>query len=228
MDKKKRNFIISGVLTLVAILFTILVKFIDVKAVGASGSDIGFATINKFIFDLIGTNDLFYTITKYLGYVPLLLVMFYGLVGLKQLVKEKNIRKVDKEILILGGFYVVVAVLYVFFEKCIINYRPILIEGELEASYPSSHTLMTICFCISAIIMNKDYIKKEFVKPLNVFLIILTVIVVIGRLISGVHWFTDIIGGCLISAAVLMCFYSILECNKTYKLKDRTKKKMRK
>jgi undecaprenyl-diphosphatase len=156
MDKKKRNYIISGVLILVAIVFTILVKFIDVKAVGASCSDIGFATINKFIFDLIGTNDLFYTITEYLGYVPLLLVMFYGLVGLKQLVKEKNIKKVDKEILILGGFYVVVAVLYVFFEKCIINYRPILIEGELEASYPSSHTLMTICFCISAIIMNKD------------------------------------------------------------------------
>lgn len=228
MDKKKRNYIISGVLILIAVLFTVLVKFIDVKSVGVNGSDIGFATINKFIFDLIGTNDVFYTITEYLGYIPLILVMVYAFIGLKQLVKEKDLKKVDKEILILGGFYVVVAFLYVFFEKCIINYRPILVEGELEASYPSSHTLLTICFCVSAIILNKKYFSKEIVKYLNIFLVVLTTVVVIGRLLSGVHWFTDIVGGCLISAAVLMIFYSLIESNKTYKLKDRTKKKKRK
>ena len=227
MDKKKRNYIISGVLILVAVLFTVLVKFIDVKSVGVNGSDIGFATINKFIFDLIGTNDVFYTITEYLGYIPLLLVMVFGFIGLKQLVKGKSLKKVDKEILILGGFYVVVAALYVFFEKCIINYRPILVEGVLEASYPSSHTLMTICFCGSAFILSKTYFGKDISKYLNIFLVVLTAVVVIGRLISGVHWFTDIIGGCLISAALLMTFYSLIECNKTYKLKDRTKKKIR-
>ena len=98
-----------------------------------------------------------YNITEWLGIIPILVVMVYGLIGLKQLVKTKNVFKVDKEILILGGFYVVVAVLYVFFEKCIINYRPILVEGVLEASYPSSHTLMTICFCGSAFILSKTY-----------------------------------------------------------------------
>ena len=227
MDKKKINYIISGVLILVAILFTILVKFIDVRTVGVNGTDIGFAFINKPISNLIGSNMLIYDITEWLGIIPLLVVMAYGLVGLMQLVKRKNVFKVDKEILILGGFYVVVAVLYVFFEKVIINYRPVLIEGILEASYPSSHTLMSMCFCGSALILNKEYFKK-YVKPLNIFLIIIMVVIVVGRLLSGVHWFTDIIGGCLISLALVMTFYSIVENNKTYKLKDRTKKKLRK
>lgn len=227
MDKKKRNYIISGVLISVAILFTILVKFIDVRSVGVNGTDIGFAFINKPISNLIGSNMLIYDITEWLGIIPLLVVMGYGLVGLMQLVKRKNVFKVDKEILILGGFYVVVAVLYVFFEKVIINYRPVLIEGILEASYPSSHTLMSMCFCGSALILNKEYFKK-YVKPLNIFLIIIMVVIVVGRLLSGVHWFTDIIGGCLISLALVMTFYSIVENNKTYKLKDRTKKKLRK
>lgn len=227
MDKKKRNYIISGVLILVAILFTILVKFIDVRSVGVNGTDIGFAFINKPISNLIGSNMLIYDITEWLGIIPLLVVMAYGLVGLMQLVKRKNVFKVDKEILILGGFYVVVAVLYVFFEKVIINYRPVLIEGILEASYPSSHTLMSMCFCGSALILNKEYFKK-YVKPLNIFLIIIMVVIVVGRLLSGVHWFTDIMGGCLISLALVMTFYSIVENNKTYKLKDRTKKKLRK
>lgn len=227
MDKKKRNYIISGVLISVAILFTILVKFIDVRSVGVNGTDIGFAFINKPISNLIGSNMFIYDITEWLGIIPLLVVMAYGLVGLMQLVKRKNVFKVDKEILILGGFYVVVAVLYVFFEKVIINYRPVLIEGILEASYPSSHTLMSMCFCGSALILNKEYFKK-YVKPLNIFLIIIMVVIVVGRLLSGVHWFTDIIGGCLISLALVMTFYSIVENNKTYKLKDRTKKKLRK
>ena len=226
-DKKKKNYIISGILIAVAILFTVLVKFVNVKPVGVKGTDIGFAFINRPFADLIGSNMTLYNITEWLGIIPILVVMVYGLIGLKQLVKTKNVFKVDKEILILGGFYVVVAVLYVFFEKVIINYRPVLIEGVLEASYPSSHTLMSMCFCGSALILNKEYFKK-YVKPLNIFLIIIMVVIVVGRLLSGVHWFTDIIGGCLISLALVMTFYSIVENNKTYKLKDRTKKKLRK
>lgn len=225
MDKKKRNFIISGVLVFIAILFTVLVKFVDVHTIGPEGSKVGFAFINNFVFDLVGTNDVWYQITKFLGFIPLFLVMVYAYIGFMQLVKEKSIKKVDKEILILGGFYVVVAFFYVFFEKCIINYRPILIEGVLEASYPSSHTLMSICFCGSAMILNKKYFVNLTKHHFNVVLGIVAAMIAIGRLVAGVHWFTDIVGGCLISAALLMIFYTVVENNKTYKLKDRTKKK---
>ena len=210
MDKKKRNYIISGVLISVAILFTILVKFIDVRSVGVNGTDIGFAFINKPISNLIGSNMLIYDITEWLGIIPLLVVMAYGLVGLMQLVKRKNVFKVDKEILILGGFYVVVAVLYVFFEKVIINYRPVLMDGELEASFPSSHTVLAICVCVSAIVMNKFYIKdKSKLKLVNIFIIILMILVVVGRLVSGVHWFSDIMGGIIISGTLLSYYFTL-------------------
>jgi undecaprenyl-diphosphatase len=35
------------------------------------------------------------------------------------------------------------------------------------------------------------------------------VIAVAGRLLSGVHWFTDIVGGVLISMTLLACFSGV-------------------
>lgn len=226
MDKKKKNYIITGILILIAIIFTILVTVVDVQSIGPKGSEVGFATINKFVLELFGRNDIFYNITEWLGIIPIIMVMIYAFIGCMQLVKRKNLFKVDKEIIALGVFYVVVAGLYVFFEKVIINYRPVLIEGILEASYPSSHTLMSICFCGSALMLNKKYFKEKHCKILNIFLIVTMILIVIGRLISGVHWFTDIVGGCLISAAVLM----ILNCfiNNIEKTKEKAKRKVKK
>ena len=109
-----------------------------------------------------------------------------------------------------GLYYIIVIALYVFFEKVIINYRPILMNGFLEASYPSSHTLMTICICGSSILINKKLFNNKITKVINYLSIIIITITVVGRLISGVHWFTDIIGGILISSGLLMTFYSLL------------------
>ena len=136
MNKKKNNYLISASLILLALTFTILVKIIDVKPVGVNGADIGFSTINKFIFDKVGVNTLWYDITEYLGYITLFGVLIYGVVGLVQLIKRKSLLKVDKELIILGMFYVCVLFVYVLFEKVVINYRPVLMEGVLEASYP--------------------------------------------------------------------------------------------
>ncbi len=226
MRKKKRNRMISGVLALVALIFTLLVKFLDVKAVGVNGTELGFSTINKYIFNTLGTNDVWYKVTEFLGFIPLILVMVYAFIGFKQLVKEKNIKKVDREIIILGGFYVVVAFFYVLFEKVIINYRPILVEGILEASYPSSHTLMSICFCGSAMLINKKYFPVLTRYGFNILLGLIAGVIVVGRLLAGVHWFTDIVGACLISAALLMLFYTLVEEFKIVK-RDRTKKKLK-
>ena len=149
-----------------------------------------------------------YVITDWLGIFPILMSMVYAIIGLKQLIKRKSIRKVDKEIIILGIFYIAVISIYILFEKYIINYRPILMNGFLEASFPSSHTLMTICLCGSSIIINNRLFKNKFTKILNFISLFIIVITIIGRLISGVHWFTDIIGGVLISSFLLMLFYS--------------------
>ena len=210
MNKQKRNICISAILILLAIVYTILVKVVDVQPVGVNETNIGFATINQFIFKNIGENVLWYNITEWLGFLPVIMAGVYAGIGGIQLIKRKSIFKVDKEIIALGVFYVVVVALYVLFEKVIINYRPILINGIAEASYPSSHTLMSICLCGSSIILNKKLFNNKTGKIINIVLFIIALIIVIGRLISGVHWFTDIIGGIIISSALLMTLYSVI------------------
>jgi len=211
MNKKKRKFLISTILILLAVVFTILVKVVDVKQVGVNGTRIGFATLNQFVFKTTGVNMIWYHITDWLGLVPIFMAMVYSLIGLVQLIKRKSFFKVDKEIIILGLFYVVVISIYIFFEKVIVNYRPILMNGFLEASYPSSHTLMTICFCGSSVIVNKKLFNNKITKLMNMLSLIIILITVIGRLISGVHWFTDIIGGIFISIALIMTLYSLVD-----------------
>ena len=211
MNNKKRNFLISTILIFLAVVFTIFVKVVDVKPIGVNESSIGVASVNQVVFKTIGVNMIWYHITDWLGLVPIFIAMVYAFIGFIQLIKRKNIFKVDKEIIILGLFYSVVIFLYVFFEKFIINYRPILMNGFLEASYPSSHTLMTICLCGSSIIVNKKLFNNKVTNIINVLLLIIILITVIGRLLSGVHWFTDILGGIFISIALLMTLYSIID-----------------
>ncbi len=210
--KKKKDFMVSGILLFLAIIYTLLVKIVDVQAIGPNDSKVGFASLNGFISKLIGSNMTFYKITEYLGYIAILMALIYALIGLIQVIKRKSLLKVDKEIIALGVFYVVVIILYVFFEKVIINYRPILIDGILEASYPSSHTILSICLCGSSIIINNQLFKKfKIAKYENILSIVLIVSIIGGRIISGVHWFTDIIGGVIFSIALLYTFKMVLD-----------------
>lgn len=201
----KKDILICIGLILITIIYTIAVTFIDVQAIGPNDSLVGFATINKFVFNLTGVNMIWYSITDWLGFIPLIIAFIYSLVGLIQMIKRKSI-KIDKEILGLGIFYIVIILLYIIFEIVIINYRPVLIDGTLEASYPSSHTLLSICICGSSLMINKYLFKnKRFIKLENTISILSIIIIVVGRLLSGVHWFTDIIGAILISITLLKC-----------------------
>lgn len=207
MNKNKKNICLSIVLTITSIIYIFLVKNIDVKAIGPKNSSVGFSSINGFFKDLLGSNMTIYKITEVLGIFALLIVGIYGLVGIVQLIKRKSLFKVDKKIIVLGCLYAVVLGMYVLFEKVVINYRPVLIDKVLEASFPSSHTMLAVCVCMSAIIMNKDYIKnKKYLKYTNICIFILMLLIVLGRFISGVHWFSDIVGGLLISATLLSYF----------------------
>lgn len=207
MEKRRKEILLCGGLFAVAIIYTLLVKCIDVQEIGPNDSLVGFATINNFMFNLTGVNMLWYDITDWWGFVPLFIAFIYAMIGFIQMIKRRNILKVDKEILGLGVYYTIVIGLYIFFETCIINYRPTLMDGILEASYPSSHTLLSVCICGSSLIINKYLFKnRNFFKAENIISILSILVIVIGRFISGVHWFTDIVGAILIYIALLKAF----------------------
>ena len=209
MSKKKKLLISSIILMIVSIIYTLLVKYVDVGIVGKESVKVGFSTLNKWFYDINGVKDSWYKITKYLGLLPFILCAYYGFIGIKQLIKNKSIKKVDRNLLYLAIFYVLVLITYIFFEKVIINYRPVLEDGVLEASYPSSHTMLAMCICLSSILISKSYIKEKYLKPFNIITFIFMIFLVIGRLLSGYHWISDIIGGVIISL-FLVSIYNYL------------------
>lgn len=171
MKKRRKEILLCGGLFAIAIIYTLLVKYIDVQAIGPNDSLVGFATINNFMFNLTGVNMLWYDITDWWGFVPLFIAFIYAIIGFIQMIKRRSILKVDKEILGLGVYYIIVIGLYIFFETYVINYRPILMDGILEASYPSSHTLLSVCICGSSLIIINIYLKiRTFLKPKILFL----------------------------------------------------------
>lgn len=192
------------------ILWTIAVRYADVKAIGPRESNVGFATINGFIHNLTGVNLTLYNITDWLGLVPFAFVFGFAILGLVQLIKRKSLLKVDYTILVLGGFYIAVMAVYILFEIVVINYRPTLINGYLEASYPSSTTMLVLCVMPTAIMQFNSRIKSKTLRRCVFFAITaFTIFMVIGRLISGVHWFSDIVGGALLSTGLVMMYYYI-------------------
>lgn len=211
MEKKKIKLFIFGVILLLTfVLWTVLLQFVDVKVIGPNNSSVGFASINNFARNLIGVNMDLYVITDWLGLVPIAVCFSFGILGLVQLIKRKSIFKVDKSILALGLFYLAVMVVYVLFEIIAINFRPVLINGCLEASYPSSTTMLVMCVMPTAIFQFKLRIKNKIFKCLVVILTsIFITFMVVGRLISGAHWLTDIIGGALFSAGIVLVYFSI-------------------
>lgn len=211
MKKKNRKGLIVGIGLLVAfVLWTVAVKFIDVQPIGPEGSVVGFATVNRFVHELTGANMSLYNITDLLGLVPLGFVMGFGTLGLVQWIKRKHILKVDYSILVLGGFYIVVMAVYVLFEMLTLNYRPVLINGILEASYPSSTTMLVMCVMPTAIMQFNERIRNNVLRrSVTVIIAAFIIFMVIGRLVSGVHWFTDIVGGALLSAGLVVLYYSV-------------------
>ena len=207
-DKKK--FIVGAGFLAAFVLWTVLVRLVDVRAIGPSGSSVGFATLNGYVHELTGVNFPLYTITDWLGLVPVGVAFGFAILGLVQWIKRKSLLKVDRSLLALGGFYVVVLAAYLFFEIVVINYRPVLLGGYLEASYPSSTTMLVMCVMPAAMIHLHERIKNDvFRRCVMISIAVFIVFMVIGRLVSGVHWLSDIIGGTLISAGLVMIYASV-------------------
>ena len=211
MEKKNSRLFWVGVgLLAVFVLWTVLIRFVDVEAIGPRQSSVGFATLNGYIHNLTGVNMSLYIITDWLGLVPIGVAFGFAVLGIVQWIKRKSLLKVDRSILTLGGFYIVVMAVYILFEIVVINYRPTLIDGYLEASYPSSTTMLVMCVMPTAMMQLRTRIKNDlFRRCVMLTITVFITFMVIGRLVSGVHWITDIIGGALLSTAIVLMYYSI-------------------
>ena len=208
MKKENQKKFYAGIGFVAAfILWTVLVCTWDVKPIGPQGSSVGFATVNQFVHKLTGVHFPLYVLTDWLGFVPVCTVLSFAALVLVQWIKRKSLRKVDGSLFILGAFYLVVVLLYILFEYVIINYRPVMIEGIAEASYPSSTTLLVMCVMPTAAVQLHGRIKRNvFRKCIDIAIAVFVVFMVVGRFLSGVHWLSDIIGGALLSTGLVMLY----------------------
>lgn len=209
----KRNFRFwfgAGLLALF-VIYTVSLTVVDLQPIGPQGSWVAYAGLNKAAHELFGVHMILYHITDWAGVVAIFVAVGFAVLGLIQWIQRKHILKVDSNLLALGVFYIVVFGVFVFFEYHVINRRPVLINGYLEASYPSSTTLLAMCVLPTAMMQFRQYIRKMWLrKTVNILCGVFTAFMVLGRLVCGVHWFTDILGGMIFSAGMILLYTGVM------------------
>ena len=191
------------------VFFSLWIRLFDVQPVGPEGSKIGFAGLNVAVHEFFGMHLFWYKLTQLLGVAAIALAAVFAVVGLVQLIQRKSLLKVDKKILMLGVIYILVILLYVLFEKVPFNYRPVVLDPAegLEPSYPSTHTMIILTIFGTAISVIGDYLKNaKLVLLLKIVCLVIMAVTIVGRLVCGVHWFTDIAGGVIISLFFINLF----------------------
>ena len=204
---EKKSLLIGSIFLAMFTVWTVLIQTVDVQPLGQNGTSIGFAAFNCWFHHFTGVNMAIYTITDWMGLVPVVICLSFAGIGLVQLIKRRSPFKVDTDIMILGVYFVIVFLAYAIFEIIPINYRPILIEGKMEASYPSSTTLLVLSVMPALIEQIQRRLSGITAKRIiKIVAIAFSAFMVIGRLVSGVHWFTDIVGGVLLSAGLFKLY----------------------
>ena len=213
MKENRSKDLLTGIVPLAAfVLWTVLIRNIDVMNAGPEGTAVGFAALNVWFHRMTGIHMQIYTITDWLGLVPIIICVCFGGLGLTQLIKRRSLLRVDPDILLLGAYYLLVIACYLIFEMIPINYRPILIDGNLEASYPSSTALLVLSVMPTLKYQaDRRIANPMFRKAITIFVIAFSAFMVIGRLISGVHWATDIIGSVFLSFGLFFSYRVMAE-----------------
>lgn len=208
----KKKTLTAVCLLLSFILWTLLVRTVDVRAIGPDCSSVGFATINRFVQELTGVHWWLYTVTDWLGLVPFATAFGFAVLGLWQWITRKSLLRVDRSLLLLGVLYAIVIALYLLFETVVVNYRPVLVDGVLEASYPSSTTLLTVCVMPTASMqLDRRFKSGDLRRMTRITLNVFTLFMVVARLLSGVHWLTDIVGGILLGAGLVTGYRTLTD-----------------
>ena len=205
---KKNQYLLAGILLLMGFAaWTLLIQTVDVQSIGPNESSVGFAALNGWFHQVTGVHWTLYTLTDWLGLVPIGVCLIFAGAGLVQLVQRRSLFKVDLDILLLGVYYVLVIFCYLLFEMMPINYRPVLIDGFLEASYPSSTTLLVLSVMPTLYFQaRRRFAQNALWQTICIFSVLFSTFMVIARLISGVHWLTDIVGAVLLSSGIFLIY----------------------
>ena len=215
MSRKKKLLYTGLIFLALFAVWTVLVQTVDVRPAVQTGKTVGFGAINLRFHQLTGVHMWIYTVTEWLGLVPVVVCLLFGLLGLKQLLQRKSLLQVDPDLILLGIYYMLVIAGYLAFEIHPINYRPILIDGRVEASYPSSTTLLVLSVMPTLAFQANRRIRHTGIKKaVHIFTVLFSLMMVMGRLICGVHWLTDIIGSVLLSRGLFLIYQAtVLFCS---------------
>ncbi len=207
MRENGKKYLAAGVCLIAAfVIWTALIRCVDVRPAGPEGTEIGLAAVNTWFHRLTGVHMALYTVTDWLGLVPVCICICFGILGAVQLVSRKSLFRVDADIILLGVYYVLVIFMYLLFEMIPLNYRPVLIDGRLEPSYPSSTVLLVLSVMPTLAYQAGRRAGRTVRRLAAVFSAAFSVFMVLGRTLSGVHWLSDIIGSALLSAGMFMMY----------------------
>lgn len=203
MNKKTAG-IISLCCLLGFIVLLIVVKTVNVKT-NALGIEVGLYSINNSLLPSVSITE-FGSLSDILMLISFVFFGIVGLMGISEFLKKRSLRKVNHIYYLYVCMLLLIVIIYLFFEIVTVNYRPILIDGVKEASFPSSHIFITSSLVLCSCYVFSKYIGKNYSKSLYIISIIMIIFVTFGRLLSKNHWFTDCIAGLLISFVLYFGF----------------------
>ena len=191
MDKKKIiNCIVSGVLLLLFLIITSLVITNNISWFDDS--------IYNFLIGLRsnGLDFIFKTITHLGDTIVILIIVTIMLIFLNK-----------KDRIILGSTTILTVGLNQGIKHLLRRPRPehlrLIKQGGF--SYPSGHSMIAICvYGIMIYLINKKIKNKKIKIALSILLTLLILAIGISRIYVGVHYPSDVLGGFLLSLAILI------------------------
>ena len=214
MLKKYGYFIASAVLLLIFIVFTILVKTVDVQYY-FNNTYVGFYSINSKFGEFVTNFGKYESMSKmsdiilYLSFAYILVLFIFALI---ELIKNKSFKKLNMNYYLVLGGYVLTVIFYFVFEVVKVNYSPISPIDNLKPSYPSSHVLLGCMFYLLNTFTAMKLLKpeKEWIKPL-VFAAtgVICLLLIFTRALSSKHWLTDIIASIILVSSLYTLFIGV-------------------
>ncbi len=212
--KKYGYFIASAALLLIFIVFTILVKTVDVQYY-FNNTYVGFYSINSKFGEFVTNFGKYESMSKmsdiilYLSFAYILGLFIFALI---ELIKNKSFKKLNMNYYLVLGGYVLTVIFYFVFEIVKVNYSPISPIDNLKPSYPSSHVLLGCMFYLLNTFTAMKLLKpeKEWIKPL-VFAAtgVICLLLIFTRALSSKHWLTDIIASIILVSSLYTLFIGV-------------------